>query len=55
MKAMLVAVNALEQLQELFFSAKVVPGCFCCLIGCWQELPFWVFLMVVLLNTYGMQ
>lgn len=36
---MLVAVTASQQLQELFLlsSAKKVPGCFCCLMGCWQE------------------
>lgn len=55
MKATLVAVDALEQLQELFCSAKVVPGCFCCLTACWQGPPFWGLLMVVLLNTDGMR
>lgn len=53
MKAMLVAVAALQQLQELFLfsSAKMVPGCFCCLTGCWQEPPFWILLIVVLLTA----
>lgn len=55
MKATLVAVDALEQLQELFCSAKLVPGCFCCLTACWQGPPFWGLLMVVLLNTEGMR
>lgn len=53
MKAMLVAVGALQQLQELFLfsSAKMVPRCFCCLTGCWQEPPFWIVLIVVLLTA----
>lgn len=53
MKAMLVAVAGLQQLQELFLfsSAKMVPGCFCCLTGCWQEPPFWTLLIVVLLTA----
>lgn len=53
MKAVLVAIGALQQLQEsfLFSSAKMVPGCFCCLTGCWQELPFWIVLIVVLLTA----
>lgn len=55
MKATLVAVDALEQLQELFCLAKMVPGCFCCLTACWQGPPFWVLLMVVLLNTEGVR
>lgn len=55
MKAVLVAVAPLQQLQELFLfsSAKMVPGCFCCLTGCWQKPPFWILLMVVLLTTAG--
>lgn len=50
---MLLAVSALQQLQGsfLFFSAKMVPGCFCCLTGCWQEPPFWTVLIVVLLTA----
>jgi len=55
MKAMLVAVATSQRLQEhfLFSPAKMVPGCFCCLTGCWQEPPFWVLLIAAQLTAAG--